>query len=579
MPTASVRRSPPGRSGGASPRRCCAGWRRAASPASSRSSLMRLNSALGMNTSPRASSDGGLREPCRDDRDRLQVRGHVLAGRAVAAGRALGEPTAVVAQADREAIDLELGAVAQVGGGFGRRRQAEALAHARIEPAQLVVAERVRERQHRTGVADLVERGAGRCPADTLRRRLRGDQLRVGRLERDQLAEQLVVLGVADLRGVLDVVELVGPVDLSGQRRRDAAWPPRCRAWRRSRRARGRRAGARSPWMRGYRTSRSRAPCDDASGGAGMVRRRCRQTTRSRSCGRIAALRRARRPTRGIGREQTSQRRPCRPRWWSGRAGEQDGSLARARSINSSIWALSNMEKSPSGGVIGIDGRASRRCSYRAPVRPANRWREGHDPVAVRSLEQRRRAQPTRWDGPMSSGVGVPSSARASSNSSRRMAIARSTPAAPAAASAQYTGRPTSTPWAPSAGDRDVEAAADAAVDPDLRPAVDRGDDLGEDVDGRQHAIELAATVVAHDDGVDAVLDGEPGVLGSQDALDDEWQRRPATGSCRGRPTRVPCTGRSWSRDGAASERPPRLGDPPRSCRAADHTERRSRSR
>ena len=76
---------------------------------------------------------GGVLEPGRDDRDRPQVRGHVLAGRAVAAGRALDEPTAVVAKADREAIDLELGDVAQVGGGLGRRRQAEALAHARIE--------------------------------------------------------------------------------------------------------------------------------------------------------------------------------------------------------------------------------------------------------------------------------------------------------------------------------------------------------------------------------------------------------------------------------------------------------------
>ena len=88
---------------------------------------------------------GGLLQPGRDDRDRLQVRGHVLAGRAVAAGRALDEAAALEAEADREAVDLELGAVAQVRGGFGRSRQAETLAHARVEPAQLVVAERVRQ--------------------------------------------------------------------------------------------------------------------------------------------------------------------------------------------------------------------------------------------------------------------------------------------------------------------------------------------------------------------------------------------------------------------------------------------------
>ncbi len=93
-------------------------------PASSRSSLMRLNSALGMKTSPRASSETGSGRRAGIDGDRPQVRGHVLAGRAVAAGRALHEPAALVAQADREAVDLELGHVAQLGRGLGRGRQA-----------------------------------------------------------------------------------------------------------------------------------------------------------------------------------------------------------------------------------------------------------------------------------------------------------------------------------------------------------------------------------------------------------------------------------------------------------------------
>ncbi len=34
----------------------------------------------------------------------------------------------------------------------------------------------------------------------------------MGRLERDEAPEQLVVLGVADLRGILDVIEAVRPV-------------------------------------------------------------------------------------------------------------------------------------------------------------------------------------------------------------------------------------------------------------------------------------------------------------------------------------------------------------------------------
>ena len=47
-------------------------------------------------------------------------------------------------------------------------------------------------------MADLVER-AGRCPADPLGRRVGHDERRVRGLERDELAEQLVVLGVGQL--------------------------------------------------------------------------------------------------------------------------------------------------------------------------------------------------------------------------------------------------------------------------------------------------------------------------------------------------------------------------------------------
>ena len=65
-------------------------------------------------------------------------------------------------------------------------------------------------------MADLVE-GAGRRATDPLGRRLRGRQLRVGGLERDEFAEELVVFGVAELRRILGVVELIGPVDLRGE--------------------------------------------------------------------------------------------------------------------------------------------------------------------------------------------------------------------------------------------------------------------------------------------------------------------------------------------------------------------------
>ena len=153
-----------------------------------------------------------LRQAIRNGLDRAQVGRHVLAGRPVAARRALDEAAALVAEGDREAVDLQLRDVAEVRGRLRRRRQAEAAPDARVERPQLVVAERVAERQHRPAVADLVERGADRA-ADALGRRVGRDQLRMGGLERDELAEELVVLGVAELRGVLLVVEPVRPLD------------------------------------------------------------------------------------------------------------------------------------------------------------------------------------------------------------------------------------------------------------------------------------------------------------------------------------------------------------------------------
>ena len=57
--------------------------------------------------------------------------------------------------------------------------------------------------------------------------------------------------------------------------------------------------------------------------------------------------------------------------------------------------------------------------------------------------------------------------------------------------------------------DRDVDAAADAAVDQDRGPAVDRVDHLRQGVAAGQGAVELAAAVVGDDDPGDAVLDRE----------------------------------------------------------------------
>ena len=84
--------------------------------------------------------------------------------------------------------------------------------------------------------------------------------------------------------------------------------------------------------------------------------------------------------------------------------------------------------------------------------------------------------------------------------------------------------------------DRDVDAAADAAVDEDRGPAVDRLDDLRQRVGGGEGAVELAAAVVGDDDPGGAVLDRQLGVLGGQQALDEDRQAAFGGEVARGRP-------------------------------------------
>ena len=75
----------------------------------------------------------GLGQPCRDRPDRAQVGADVLAGRAIAARGAQGEPATLEAQADGQAVDLQLGAVAQLGRRFRCRGQAQPTPHAGVK--------------------------------------------------------------------------------------------------------------------------------------------------------------------------------------------------------------------------------------------------------------------------------------------------------------------------------------------------------------------------------------------------------------------------------------------------------------
>ena len=89
-------------------------------------------------------------------------------------------------------------------------------AHPLDPRAQLLLAARVGEREHRLQVADLLEL-RDRLAADALRRRVGRDELGVLGLDRAQLVEQRVVLVVADLGVVEDVVAVAVVVELLAQ--------------------------------------------------------------------------------------------------------------------------------------------------------------------------------------------------------------------------------------------------------------------------------------------------------------------------------------------------------------------------
>jgi len=149
-----------------------------------------------------------LAQPFGDRADRAHVCRHVLPGGPVAARRRADEAPALVAQADREAIDLELGDERWL-------PSAEALGGGGGEGEHLFGRERVGEAEHRPVVPDLAQAaGSPATRPDALRRRVAAAQLRVGRLELLELAAQGVVGRVGDLRRIVDVVGRIGRVDL-----------------------------------------------------------------------------------------------------------------------------------------------------------------------------------------------------------------------------------------------------------------------------------------------------------------------------------------------------------------------------
>ena len=64
-----------------------------------------------------------------------------------------------------------------------------------------------------------------------------------------------------------------------------------------------------------------------------------------------------------------------------------------------------------------------------------------------------------------------------------------------------------------------IGAAANTAIDNDLRPAANLFDDFGQDLDAAAAVIQLAATVIGHINSFDPQFDRTSGVLGGGDSF------------------------------------------------------------
>lgn len=67
-----------------------------------------------------------------------------------------------------------------------------------------------------------------------------------------------------------------------------------------------------------------------------------------------------------------------------------------------------------------------------------------------------------------------------------------------------------------------VGACAHTRVEQDRRPVADGLGDRPQRVEGSHRTVDLPAPVVRDDDAVDAVVEGEPGVVDGHDALQDD---------------------------------------------------------
>ena len=147
--------------------------------------------------------------------DRANIVGDVLADLAVAPSGALDEDTVLVAQGDGETIELQLDTEP------GHRLTLQATLRSLIPAPQIVDVEGVVQRHHRDRVSDRRERLVD-AAADPLGDRVRGDQLGIGLLERNEFVVEPIPFGIGDL-GCVEFVVLLGVVVESRPQFVDAA--------------------------------------------------------------------------------------------------------------------------------------------------------------------------------------------------------------------------------------------------------------------------------------------------------------------------------------------------------------------
>ena len=145
------------------------------------------------------------RQPRGDRREPLHVGGDVLPHPTVAAGSQRGQLSVAVHQVDGQAVHLQ----------FAQQLREVAYlldhpVHPRLEVGGV---EGVVQAHHAFEVFHRLEHLRPRT-ADCLGGRITGDQLRVGGLQRHEFAVELVVLGIGDGGGVVEVVVRACGVDL-----------------------------------------------------------------------------------------------------------------------------------------------------------------------------------------------------------------------------------------------------------------------------------------------------------------------------------------------------------------------------